>query len=362
MWVVEEMISHRIDFSACPIGIVPFGTGNDLSHVLGWGIAAPKTLLGENLVELKRLIVDWIDATISDFDIWDIDVEVNENRGAIVKVRSDEGRVLKRALSRFQGPTEVPILHYHRKMSNYLSIGIDARIGFGFDKKRTRSTICNKCVYGWEGFKKLFTRTVPINEAVHSVEVGFIGDPPLPPEGQIKLEKNESKFQVEVNQENQKLVSLFSTAAQRGAGENALQGSPVCLIGLNINSYGSGTDPWGTSRGKVAVLGPDGRPKEDVWGSQSFNDGKLEFVCYNNPVRLAMERMIKGQASRLGQGGGPFAVKFRDLDINGPPMRTYLNIDGEFFQLIAPKSITISLAKEIPGGKIKVLRKKPASR
>lgn len=37
MWVVEEMIKYNIDVEKCPIGIVPFGTGNDFSRVLGWG-------------------------------------------------------------------------------------------------------------------------------------------------------------------------------------------------------------------------------------------------------------------------------------------------------------------------------------
>lgn len=37
MWVVEEMIRYKIDPEKCPIGILPFGTGNDFSRVLGWG-------------------------------------------------------------------------------------------------------------------------------------------------------------------------------------------------------------------------------------------------------------------------------------------------------------------------------------
>ena len=37
MWVVEEMINYKIDQNKCPIGILPFGTGNDFSRVLGWG-------------------------------------------------------------------------------------------------------------------------------------------------------------------------------------------------------------------------------------------------------------------------------------------------------------------------------------
>jgi len=37
MWVVDEMINYKIDVEKCPIGIVPFGTGNDFARVLGWG-------------------------------------------------------------------------------------------------------------------------------------------------------------------------------------------------------------------------------------------------------------------------------------------------------------------------------------
>lgn len=40
-------------------------------------------------------------------------------------------------------------------MCNYFSIGVDARIGFGFDKHRIASQIGNKCIYCWEGFKKM---------------------------------------------------------------------------------------------------------------------------------------------------------------------------------------------------------------
>jgi diacylglycerol kinase (ATP) len=37
MWVVDEMINYKIDVEKCPLGILPFGTGNDFSRVLGWG-------------------------------------------------------------------------------------------------------------------------------------------------------------------------------------------------------------------------------------------------------------------------------------------------------------------------------------
>ena len=47
-------------------------------------------------------------------------------------------------------------------MSNYMSVGAGARVGYGFDKNRTKSRLCNLCVYCWEGFKKMFLKTKDI--------------------------------------------------------------------------------------------------------------------------------------------------------------------------------------------------------
>jgi diacylglycerol kinase (ATP) len=55
-------------------------------------------------------------------------------------------------------------------MSNYFSIGVESRIGLGFEKKRTKSRISNKIRYGIEGIKKLCcTKTNKINTVVSSL-------------------------------------------------------------------------------------------------------------------------------------------------------------------------------------------------
>jgi len=41
---------------------------------------------------------------------------------------------------------------YHRYMVNYFSLGMDAKIGTDFEKKRTTSRMCNRCCYCWVGF------------------------------------------------------------------------------------------------------------------------------------------------------------------------------------------------------------------
>jgi hypothetical protein len=57
-------------------------------------------------------------------------------------------------------------------MCNYFSIGVESRIGLGFDKKRTESVCCNKCCYAWEGLKKIcrcFAKTKKIKDVVEYV-------------------------------------------------------------------------------------------------------------------------------------------------------------------------------------------------
>ena len=60
--------------ASCPVGIVPFGTGNDFSRVLGWGGDSPSDVCGKNLEVIKKSVKLWVNAVIEDFDIWDIKV------------------------------------------------------------------------------------------------------------------------------------------------------------------------------------------------------------------------------------------------------------------------------------------------
>jgi len=58
MWIIEEMLAHGIDFQRCPIGIVPFGTGNDFSIALGWGKKqSSRKFFGKKCRILRRLVL-----------------------------------------------------------------------------------------------------------------------------------------------------------------------------------------------------------------------------------------------------------------------------------------------------------------
>ena len=56
-------------------------------------------------------------------------------------------------------------------MANYFSLGVESRIGIGFDRRRTDNTTMNKVAYMWEGIKKLvFHRARFVNKLITRVE------------------------------------------------------------------------------------------------------------------------------------------------------------------------------------------------
>ncbi len=70
---------------------------------------------------------------------------------------------------------------------------------------------------------------------------------------------------------------------------------------------------------------------------------------------MATERMIAGQGRRLGQAKGPFIVNFKKSENDKKPVHTYMQIDGEFYDVVAPKSVKVSACPKLPKGKIQVL-------
>lgn len=46
---------------------------------------------------------------------------------------------------------------------------------------------------------------------------------------------------------------------------------------------------------------------------QSSNDKKLEFFSYTSGFSLGCEKIHKGNANKVHQGKGPFAIKFKEI-------------------------------------------------
>ncbi len=115
------------------------------------------------------------------------------------------------------------IKNYKKNMNNYFSVGTDARILQGFEKKRQNSRFLNFCVYIFEGTKKMFLKNLKLSELIsdffdHSESTDFN------------------------NKESQSIPNQIDFT-------KPFYGDNLSLCGLNINSYMSGiTNIWADSR------------------------------------------------------------------------------------------------------------------
>lgn len=69
-----------------------------------------------------------------------------------------------------EGKTENQLI-LRRKMSNYCSFGLDAKIGLNFELKRTKSRFRNKLIYGIEGVRRFFGKQKRLKSYVERVEI-----------------------------------------------------------------------------------------------------------------------------------------------------------------------------------------------
>ncbi|CAK61805.1 unnamed protein product (macronuclear) [Paramecium tetraurelia] len=182
MWIVELLLQHQVNIHRCIIIPFPFGTGNDFANTLGWGTSVPNDVIG-----IERVFGPF---SILKEDGFISEIRRNENGANEMKLQLNDQR-------------------YYKQMINYFSIGVDARIGFGFDKYRTSNQCCNKCVYCWEGFKKMFLNTPKVNQSIENIH--------------------------HVNDDN-----LETALISKHNNQIVVPGDPVNLLCLNINSYAGG--------------------------------------------------------------------------------------------------------------------------
>ena len=284
VWVIQEMLQKGIDTSNVPFGIMPFGTGNDLSAMLGWGRKPPKPVIGKHNKGLLKYLKAWLDAQVCKLDIWEVTVEV-QPEGHFEKVKHRDHKFERERLKDPSGDTKV----FQRLMTNYFSVGLDARIGLGFEKRRTNSKWKNKILYTWEGFKKILCMTTPT------------------------ITKYTASFR-----DNE--TCIFNS-------QKPLSTKTSVLVALNARTYAGGKFIWDKSK--------DFR---NYWSKPSPCDGKLEFLTFEG-VDLAQEMLSSGKAKKLHQGSGPFELAFKP-EVHS---RVYMQIDGEYFYAIKPKGVKVKL-------------------
>ena len=74
---------------------------------------------------------------------------------------------------------------------------------------------------------------------------------------------------------------------------------------------------------------------------------------------MGLDRVTGGKAKKIYQGSGPFFFTFKKILSKGQKKKLnklYINIDGEFYHLVQPKQILITLNDKICNGQIKFLK------
>mmetsp|Transcript_80509 Transcript_80509/g.211383 ORF Transcript_80509/g.211383 Transcript_80509/m.211383 type:complete len:455 (-) Transcript_80509:44-1408(-) len=309
-WFVEEARKHGLDpEQQLLIGILPLGTGNDFSRALGWGGSWPRKLLNNGCEQLAAYVRKYLAASAQLHDVWQVVLAVDEEYGEIHYVNGSQQKMLK-------GSHVVT-----QTMINYFSMGLDGRSGYGFDKRRSKSRLCNVLVYMWEGFKKSLPCR-PQQRIADFLDGLYHG---TSREGDV----------------------IFHTSEEFEAPRPSRDAQ--LLVVQNISSYGGGTATlWhGASR-----LGVD-RPIDAnlLRAVDDPGDGKLEVVTVRNLATMVLDpiaQKLRGFGARRVFSGAPLFFKF--VEDEEDEVVAFCQVDGEYLKLVNPVSATITFQ-----GRLRVL-------
>ncbi|VDM60402.1 unnamed protein product [Angiostrongylus costaricensis] len=141
-WIEEHpevLVVAGGDGTISIVAILPLGTGNDLSRVLGWGAGTN----GEGMISFVfKYLNDVFAAEVQKLDRWNI----------IIKSKNQVWLLSG-------------VLITNKRMTNYVSIGVDASVTFGMQSTRKSipramsSRFLNKFLFFSFGTKDVFTRT-----------------------------------------------------------------------------------------------------------------------------------------------------------------------------------------------------------
>ncbi|KAJ3049640.1 hypothetical protein HK097_009390, partial [Rhizophlyctis rosea] len=299
MGVVEGMISTGIDVNDDRIffSVVPFGTGNDLSQVLGWGrFVSGKDVAGHHLDGLNSMVVDRLEGHPARLDVWEVHIDTYEE-GWIREAGKDKKHS-----------------NLKRKMSNYASIGIQGRVGAGFEENRRGSRVLNAMEYTRQSLDMLVHGVTRVNRSIKSIVVedenGHTEEFPLNKRKEMRVRK-----------------------------------APVELVIQNIpGMWGRQVDLWGTAKMSPTILRKESGPTDlKGWTPNTANDGKLEIFGISSLKSYLAKQLPWGRHSlqRVGQFPTGTSIHFKQGE------HIHAMVDGEFYEITSPKSMSFRRVMQI---------------
>ncbi|KAJ6958064.1 diacylglycerol kinase 3-like [Populus alba x Populus x berolinensis] len=258
-----------------PVAVIPLGTGNDLSRSFGWGGSFPFAWKSA----VKRSLLRAITGPVCRLDSWHLLMSVP--RGEVVdpphSLKSTDECSLDQGLT-IEGELPEKVNCYEGVFYNYFSIGMDAQVAYGFHHLRNekpylaQGPISNKLIYsGYTCTQGWFLTPC-------------ISDPSL------RGLKNIIRMHVKkVNCSEWEQIPVPKSVR--------------AIVALNLHSYASGRNPWGS-------------PKPEYLEKKGFveahvDDGLLEIFGLKQGWHASF---VMAAAIRLEVRGGEWKDAFMQMD------------------------------------------------
>ncbi|GFE53100.1 diacylglycerol kinase [Babesia ovis] len=307
MWIIAEMDAHGIDCNEVVFSIVPYGTGNDFARAVNWNNFNGLMPFDSNMAPLRRVIDRLFNSTEVLHDFWKVVLTV-EPEGSFNKINTSN-----RQKETVVDQSGTDVLRMEFMMGNYFSIGVDARIGRGFDRMRSGSGLLNKLIYLLQGTKNTFRPAIRVDRQIDKMLCG-----------------------------DSYSTTVFTT--EKGNSETPILPQCSALIALNIPSYSAGIDAFDRSRRVGLENLSESETKELTHFSQKMGDHRLEFLGYRKVYHIASDFCGTSLARRIHASGGPWKIVFKELH---PTEKVYFQVDGEFFVMLQPKDVEIMHSRTI---------------
>ncbi|CAH8320223.1 unnamed protein product [Eruca vesicaria subsp. sativa] len=277
-----------------PVGVIPLGTGNDLSRSFGWGGSFPFAWR----IAVKRTLHRASMGPVARLDSWKILVSMPS--GEVV----NSPYSLKPADENELDEVRLDSSPHHGSFLWFSGLGMDAQVAYGFHNLRNtkpylaQGPISNKLIYS--GF---------------SCTQGWFCTPCVSDPGLRGL-RNILKIHI-------KKVN-FSEWEEIAVPKNVRS-----VVALNLESYGSGSHPWGNLR-------PDYLEKRGFVEAHC-DDGLIEIFAFKHGWHasfvmtelISAKHIAQAAAVRFELRGGDWKDAFLQMD--GEPWKQPMSTDYSTF-------------------------------